>query len=173
METDDGNKLAAYIRDKGYCRIGVDGINGAGKSTLAAALASILGKKHLNLDNYLVKNQGGFLAYLKYDELKQKTLELDCFVIEGVCLLKVLEEIQAPVDCLVYVKRMRHGCWDDENLCELGEDLDEYIKKFKKNACLFKPSKTDTPGLAEEVIRYHYKYKPHQKAEFFYTRENC
>jgi len=60
METDDVNTLAAYIREKGYCRIGVDGTNGAGKSTFAAALASALGLCHLNLDDFLVKKRGSF-----------------------------------------------------------------------------------------------------------------
>ena len=129
METDDVNKLAAYIRDKGYCRIGVDGTNGAGKSTMAGTLARTLGVNHVNLDDYLVKKRGGFLDHLKYRDIKQKTSELGCFVIDGVCLLNVLEKIETPVDCLVYVKRMRHGLWADEDACEVTENVKDYIRK--------------------------------------------
>jgi hypothetical protein len=175
METDDVNKLVAHIRDKGYSRIGVDGTNGAGKSTMAGALARALGLNHVNLDDYLVKKQGGFLDHLKYDDIKQKTSELGCFVIDGVCLLSVLEKIETPIDCLVYVKRMCHGLWADEDECEVTGEVEDYIRKERETVRLIEGSETtpDTLGLAEEIIRYHDKYKPHRKAELFYTREDC
>jgi hypothetical protein len=175
METDDIERLAKYIRDKGYCRIGIDGINGSGKSTLASSLSKTLGLIHLNLDDYLIEKQGGFLDHLKYDEIKQKVSELECFVVDGVCLLSVLENIETPVDCLVYVKRMCHGLWSDEGECEVTGDVEEYIKNERENLRLFEEigSTADTLGLVEEIIRYHDNYKPHHKAELFYTREDC
>ncbi|MDX1914354.1 MAG: hypothetical protein SFU55_02120 [Methylophilus sp.] len=175
METDDVDHLAAYIRDKRYCRIGVDGTSGAGKSTMASALARALGLNHVNLDDYLVKKQGGFLDHLRYDDIKRKTSELGCFVIDGVCLLSVLEEIETSVDCLVYVKRICHGLWADEDECEVTEDVEGYIRKERETVGLVEGSEKtpDTLGLAEEIIRYHDKYKPHREAELFYTREDC
>ncbi len=175
METNDFNKLAAYVRNNGYCRIGVDGTNGAGKSMFAAALADELGIYHLNLDNFLVKKQGGFLHHLKYEEIKQKISEFECFVIDGVCLLSVLGKLEMRVDCLVYVKRMRHGLWADEDECDIKDDVEEYIKKEKEAIRFIEKSDTtpDTLGLAEEIIRYHDKYKPHQKAKIIYMREDC
>lgn len=174
FETDNVNKLAAHIRDKGYFRIGVDGTDGVGKTTMAEALACTLGIYHLNLDDYLVKQQGGFLDYLKYDDIQNKTSELKSFVIDGVCLLSVLEEIKTPIDCLVYVKRMCHGIWADEDECEVTGDVEDYIKKEKETVHLIERSDTtpDTLGLAEEIIRYHGKYKPHLKSEVYYTRED-
>ena len=144
-------------------------------STFAAALANALGICHLNLDDFLVKKQGGFLTHLKYDEIKHKISDLDCFVIDGVCLLNVLEEIDTPVDCLVYVKRMCHGLWADEGDCEVSEEVEEYIKKEKETIRLIERSETtpNTLGLVEEIIRYHDKYKPQQQTELFYTREDC
>lgn len=44
METGDISKLAAFIRNNSYCRIGVDGTNDAGKSTMAGNLSKILGE---------------------------------------------------------------------------------------------------------------------------------
>jgi hypothetical protein len=131
METDDINKLAAFIIDKGYCRIGVDGTNGAGKSTMASKLSKILGLSYLNLDDFLDKEKGGFLDYLKYDEIKQQTLKTPHFVIDGVCLLSVIEKIETPIDCLVYVKRICHGLWADEDECEITEGIEEYRKERK------------------------------------------
>lgn len=175
METDDIQKLATYIRDKGCSRIGIDGTNGAGKSTLARSLSVILGLSHLNLDDYLIQEQGGFLDHLKYNEIKRKMLQLECFVVDGVCMLSVLEKIETRVDCMIYVKRMCHGVWADERECEITGDIEEYIKKERELVRLIEESET-TPkslGLAEEIIRYHEKYKPHQKAELFYMREDC
>jgi hypothetical protein len=175
METDDPNTLVAYIRKRGCRRVGVDGTNGAGKSTLAATLSSKLGISHLNLDNFVVKKQGAFLAHLKYDELKQRVSELDSFVIEGVCLLSVLERIDIPVDCLVYVKRLCHGLWADKDECDVAGNVEEYLGKEKETIRLIEASETtpETLGLAEEIIRYHDKCKPHQKADLFFTREDC
>ncbi|MEJ2657251.1 MAG: hypothetical protein P8012_08630 [Desulfobacterales bacterium] len=175
METDNVNEVAAYIRTRGYCRIGVDGIDGVGKSTLAAVLASTLGMRHLNLDDYLVKKQGGFLSHLKYDELQHDISEPDRFVVEGVCLLAVLEQISTPLDCLVYVKRMCHHVWADERECDLEDDVEDFLDKEKKTVDLIEQAESslDTLGLAEELIRYHDKYRPHKKAECFYAREYC
>ena len=175
METDDIKKLAAFIRDKGYCRIGVDGTSGAGKSTMASNLSKILGLSYLNLDDFLDKEKGGFLDYLKYEEIRQQTLETSCFVVDGVCLLSVLEKIETSIDCLVYVKRMCHGLWADEDECEITEGIEEYIMKEKETIRLLEKTENTpaTLGLAEEIIRYHDKYKPHTKAELFYTRQDC
>jgi hypothetical protein len=173
IETDDVNKLAAHIRDNSYCRIGVDGMSGVGKSTLAASLARLLGMSYMNLDDYLVEKQGGFLDNLKYDELKQKASELECFVIEGVCLLSALEKIEASVDCLVYVKRMSYGHWADEADCEVNGDVEDYINN-QRNSPIRRilATSSDTLGLDEDIIRYCAKRKPHRKADIFYLRND-
>ncbi len=174
METDDISKLAAFIRNKNYCRIGIDGTNDAGKSTMAEKLSKILGLMHLNLDNFLIKESGGYLGYLKYDEIKQQASETKHFVIEGVCLLNVLEKIDTSIDCLIYVKRMRHNLWADERECEITEEIEDFISNEKKLMGLFQQTEDvpDSLGLAEEIIRYHYKFKPHKKADLFYMRED-
>ncbi len=174
METDDTSKLAAFIRNNSYCRIGVDGTNDAGKSTMAGNLSKILGLRHLNLDEFLIKESGGYLDYLKYDEIKLQTSETKCFVVEGVCLLNVLEKIDTSIDCLIYVKRMRHNLWADERECEITEEIEDFISNEKELMSLFQQTGNvpDSLGLAEEIIRYHYKFKPHKKADLFYIRED-
>jgi hypothetical protein len=32
------------------------------------------------------------------------------------------------------------------------------------------PNDVDFPELAEEIIRYHYGYRPHEKADIIYKR---
>lgn len=175
METDDISKLAAFILRKSYCRIGIDGTNGAGKSTMASKLSKILGLKHLNLDDFLIKESGGYLDYLEYDKIKQSMLETKCFVVEGVCLLNVLEKIETSIDCLIYVKRLRHGLWDDEQECEITEEIEDFISSEKEHMRQFKQPEdvSESLGLSEEIIRYHYKFKPHKKADLLYIREEC
>lgn len=175
METDDISKLAAFIRNKSYCRIGIDGTNNAGKSTMAGKLSKILGIRHLNLDDFLVKGNGGYVDYLKYDEIKLQISDTKCFVVEGVCLLNVLEKTDTSIDCLIYVKRMQHGLWADERECEITEDIEDFINKEKELVRLLQQTKSvpDSLGLGEEIIRYHYMFKPHKKADLFYTRVDC
>lgn len=174
METDDISELATFIRNKSCCRIGVDGTNDAGKSTMAGKLSKILGLRHLNLDDFLVKGGGWYLDYLKYDEIKIRTSETNCFVVEGVCLLNVLEKTDTSIDCLIYVKRMQHGLWADERECEITEEIEEFINREKETIRLIEQAENvpETLELAEEIIRYHFKYKPHKKADLFYTRED-
>ena len=175
METDDISKLATFIRNKGYCRIGIDGTDAAGKSTMAGKLSKILGLTHLNLDDFFIKESGRYLDYLKYNEIRQQASETKCFVVEGVCLLNVLEKIDTPIDCLIYVKRMRHNLWADERECEITEEIEVFISKEKELMRLFQQTENmpDSLGLAEEIIRYHYKFKPHKKADLIYTRVDC
>jgi len=99
---------------------------------------------------------------------------LECFVVEGVCLLSVVEKIDAHVDCLVYVKRTHHGRWADERECEVAGDIEEYLRKEREAVRLIRGLETapESLGLAEEIIRYHARYKPHHKADFFYMRED-
>ena len=172
METNDIEKLAEFICNGGHCRIGIDGIDGAGKSTIANRLSESLGLSHLNLDDYLDKENGGFLEHLKYDEIKQHTLKTRHFIIEGVCLLNVLEKIETSIDCLIYVKRMCHNLWADERVCEITEEIEDFINNEKELIGQFQQTESlpGQLGLAGEIIRYHYKYKPHKKADLFYTR---
>ena len=172
---DNLEEIGQLIRNKNYRFIGVDGTNGAGKSTMASKLSKAIGLTHINLDDFLNKKQGGYLEFLKYDEIKRKISELDSYIIDGVCLMKVLGKIQISIDCLIYVKRMRHGIWSDEEECNIDGDVEEFIKKEKEVLAMI--DKTDvlpeSLGLAEEIIHYHAEYKPHEKADIFFERNDC
>ena len=124
---------------------------------------------------YLEKNKGGFLEYLKYSDLINDLSISDGFIIDGVCLLKVLDTIDMPVDVLVYVKRMRHGLWADESECEIEGDIEAYLIKERETVQLIAGSEElpETLGLAEEIIRYHSKFLPQSKADIVYERNDC
>jgi thymidylate kinase len=72
--------------------IAVDGVDGSGKSTLARSLSEALKIVHINLDDYLKKNRGGFVDYLDYSSINKRILGTNSkVIIEGVFILAVLK----------------------------------------------------------------------------------
>jgi hypothetical protein len=166
--------LAQQLRERE--RIGVDGTDGVRKTSISTSLSQTLGLPLLSLDDYLVKKQGGFVEFLRYDELRDELGAAQRFIVEGVCLLEVLERIGAAVDALVYVKRYHHGLWADERELDVTlETVDDFLAQEHKYtvrvAQLFGGSdhqNDDGPSLADEIVRYHAKYRPHQNADCVY-----
>lgn len=170
--------LVNFVRQAGYGRVGIDGTNGSGKTTLAKELSSSLGYPLLSLDNFLEKNQGGFVEHLKYSELIAEIGSLKSFIVEGVCLLEVLRRLKREVDLLVYIKRQQHGLWADERECEIEGDVEGFIEKereiVKRLSRLEGSSeKAGTFGLGEEIIRYHASHRPQHKANAILWRNDC
>jgi uridine kinase len=174
IETNNIHDLARIVLEGGKRRIGIDGANGSGKSTLSTELSKVLGFSHINLDDYLEKNKGGFLEYLRYKDIEKKLQSLEKYVVEGVCLLEVLEKINHSIDYFVYVQRMRHGIWADEDECDIAGSIEEYIKKEKEAIRIIERTDKlpDTLGLIEEIIRYHAEYLPHKKANILFKRND-
>ncbi|MGI0011097.1 MAG: hypothetical protein ACREAE_06840 [Nitrosopumilaceae archaeon] len=158
--------------------VGIDGKDGVGKSTLAVALANELELELVELDKHLTKNQGGYVDYIRYpvlDEILRNAKRLQISVIvEGICLIKVLERLMLKPDILIYVKRvMPDGFWYDSYYCEPNEKPEELLKSIKesneKAHQLFgSPSKQD--DLKFRIIEYHQEYKPTEMADYFFER---
>lgn len=84
--------------------IGIDGALGSGKTTLAQHLSEELQCQSLHLDAYLQKGQGSFICSIRYDELQDAiALKKRPFILEGLCLLAILERLSLRPDFLVYV----------------------------------------------------------------------
>jgi uridine kinase len=72
----------------------VDGIDGSGKSTLAKEISDKLGIIHINLDDYLNKNHGGFADFIDYSSLQDLIEQTNIsIIIEGVCALAVVKKL--------------------------------------------------------------------------------
>lgn len=178
----DADALIAALRARKACRIGVDGIDGVGKSELSAIVASELGIPVIGLDDYVEKNRGSYVPYIDYAAVTALVADSPNFVIEGVCLLDVLERLGVRLDSLVYIKRMSSGIWADEDECEFPNGIEEAIRQSRRNTELMlefearqegrphTPGATDELCLGEEIMRYHAKHSPHELAEITYCK---
>lgn len=184
LQTSDISEIVRTLEATKFRLIGIDGVDGSGKSALAKALSGELGNIHVNLDDYLDKNRGQFVSCVKYDEVRRQLDDAkESIIIEGVCLLAVIENLEQDLDILIYVKRVSdYGSWRDEVDCDVTEDIDEFVRKKKEEHRKFvrleadiegkpvDPNDLDFPQLAEEVIRYHNRFRPHEKADIIFKR---
>ena len=174
--------LLNEIRRKNTQIILIDGGDGSGKSTLASEIAQSISAVHINLDDYLEKNRGNFVDFIKYDLLKKKIEDSrPPIIIEGVCALSVIKKLQHKFDLHIYVKRMSaFDFWPGDNLYDMDEDVEGFITEKNKEHRKFSeamaqiegeeydPEDTTIPKLTEELIRYHYEFKPQETADIIY-----
>ena len=99
-------KVAMLLRRQGADLIAIDGSFGVGKSTLARALASRLQVKAVHLDDFLIRRRGAYLKNLRLMQLTKCIGRGRRLILEGICVLQVLELVGRKPDSLVYVKRM-------------------------------------------------------------------
>ncbi len=179
----DVDAFSATLRARKPCRIGVDGVDGVGKSDTSTVVASEFGIPVIGLDDYVQKNQGGYVSFIDYSAIAARIAANTCFVIEGVCLLEVLERLDVRLDCLIYIKRMSSsGLWADEDECEFPDGIEEAIRQSRQNTELmlefvarqegkpYTPGAADEPGLSEEIMRYHAKHSPHTAANITFCK---
>lgn len=82
--------------------IAVDGYHGSGKTTLALALSDRIGLPVVHLDDFLERDRGHFVAALRYGELEPVVRDRRV-IVEGVCVLTVLERMGVLPDAMIYV----------------------------------------------------------------------
>ncbi|MDQ5849754.1 MAG: hypothetical protein M3544_12420 [Pseudomonadota bacterium] len=166
--------VAEAIRTRKSKRVGIDGTHDSGKSTVARAVAGILGVKLFSLDDYLVKEQGGFLEFIEYDRLRGDVGAVDAYVIEGVCLLHALKRATVAIDSLVYVKRLQLGLWADETELEIDEPLEAFLEKERELTAIVAGDGEPVSdlGLDGEIIRYHYVARPQDVADIVFLRDD-
>jgi len=179
-------ELALYIAGSVSARtaeiIGIDGMNGSGKTCVARKLSF----PHVNVDDFLVRNEGSFLRNVKYGELETHIQVLRArntpVIVEGVCLLDVLDRLHLRADCLIYIKRIgASGTWHDQDICEIAteQELNEWLEEDKEIARTMlrrKGEDADIPGsllpggLTREIAAYHHRQRPIHKAHYVYLR---
>ena len=165
-------------RRTGASLVAIDGAPGSGKSTLARALARRLGIRAIHVDKFLRKRRGAYLTALRWEPLRQAiAASRTTRLIDGVCVLEVLDRIGQRTHELLYVQRMTRGIWADAEELIPTSSLDEHLQSLRNERAelvKFMGHTPDSgPSLTEEVIRYHAKYKPHEKATIVYRRADA
>lgn len=118
--------------------IGVDGGLGAGKSTLAGELSRRLGFQCIHLDDYLEPHKGRYFENIDMASL-QSSITAKPTIIEGICLVKVLQALGIKEYFSIYVPGVSPAENPKDRL------------------------------LLEEIAEYFLTYRPQQSAEVIYT----
>jgi len=151
--------------------VGIDGLDGCRKSMLAHRIAGHIHYQVISLDDFLDKNKGAYIDYIDIDGVRD-AVEGRKSIIEGVCLLKVIEVANLDLDFSVYVQRRHLGLWADEEWLGLDQNIDEYLDKLNAASALISGSSEEPDhdlDLSEEIIRYHHEFHPHEKADLTFT----
>jgi len=181
-------EIESRISQNGIKIISLDGNTGSGKSTLAKYISDKTGAIHLDLDEekYLHQNQGGRLKYIKYDILHDDIIELinleNLVIVDSVCILKILKIIKIESDLKIYVKRLSaYGHWYESNKFDYQKSASEIIQEEKNRAQILRDIVNSSVGTNEhneikenttydEIIEYHFEYKPDINADIVYNR---
>ncbi len=139
MVIDEPAELAEWLQGMADHLVAFDGYQGAGKSSVVQAMAKFLDIPACHLDDFVKPKQG---SYFNSIDLQGLRLALDRrpVLVEGVCVLKVLQSLNVTPDWLVYVSSPRP---------EPGTPLG------------------DGP-LAAEVSAYHRAFDPEAAADILY-----
>lgn len=142
--------------------IAIDGVPGAGKSTLREQLAKDLGAGEVDLDDFLIRNQGKFVDALRMEDLAAAlTSARRPIVASGICMLQVLHRLKREPDALIYVKRMAIWGWADADEVE-GSQIEELaaISGLSDHEMV----------LELEVRAYHRQFMPQEVAQVVFER---
>lgn len=167
--------------------ISVDGVNGSGKSYLAWSLSNKYGYAYIDIDgNYLIQNNGKYIDFIKYNKLSEKITALSntnkIMVVDGICILRVLNTIEINPDIKIYVKKIHFGHWRDGNLFDYKRNIDELLVERRESLEEFENISAHIEGrsseindseedMSHEIIRYHYEYKPDINADIVFERD--
>lgn len=171
--TDEG-KLIRSIENlslKSRSIFSIDGVDGVGKSTLAYKIAKELNLLHIEIDTFVQEQQSGYIDFIDYDRLgesiKQAITTNQVIILEGICVQQVLKKLSLNSYAKVYVKVIdNYGFWMDRiRFFPPDKSADEMIAERK--------SKRFSLGHVEDIIRYHYTFKPHENADYIFERRKA
>jgi hypothetical protein len=161
--------------------IGVDGMDGVGKTKLGTQLAQRLDARLISLDDYLLREQGGYVAHLKVHDIQRQMEGSErTTIVEGVCFRDAAQRCGITVDVYIYVRRIdKYGIWQDEEVCrptESPEALKDRKREFRAAAARLAGNEEDSEatytddelGLPGELIDYHAVRIPFVKADIVF-----
>jgi hypothetical protein len=139
--------------------VAIDGGLGAGKTDVANQLATSLKWNCVHLDAYLFPGRGSFEPSMDYDELQRAIIEADePAIVEGVCILAVLQRISLIPNFLVFVDPAPQFK-DTPKAPILDAEVKTYLERFlprsKADAIIQweQPTMTDSTAVDIAYIR--------------------
>ena len=167
--------------------ISIDGVNGSGKSYLSSFLSKKNGYSYIDIDgDYLIPNKGKYIDFIRYHELKAKITSLltvnKIIVVDGICILKVLNRIGFNSDIKIYVKKLRLDLWRDGDLFDYHRNIADVLSEKRASLEDFEnvsayiegrsPEINDSEeDMFHEIIRYHFEYEPDINADIVFERD--
>lgn len=151
--------------------VSIDGVDGVGKSTLACKIAEELSLPYIEIDTFVQEQQGGYIDHIDYDRLsesiKQAIITNQVIILEGICVQQVLKKLDLNSNAKVYVRVMNnYGFWMDRiRFFPPDKSADEMIAERK--------AKRFSLGHVEDIIQYHYTFKPHENADYIFERRKA
>lgn len=185
------NDLSQAIRCEieGQARpiIGIDGVDGSGKTYLANGIAGTLKLPVVSVDDFVEKERGNYVEYVRYAELEAAFGDArEGVIVEGICLLDVLDRLRVSAACLVYVKRCdSDGLWyDDGDYDDPSGSAETVIARIAKHCAAIAElesrlvkrrrdrdsAESSITPLRAELLRYHYRVRPQERANHVYLR---
>lgn len=161
-------EIVNRVNSIGIKIITLDGKDNAGKSCLAKRLCADTEYIPIDLDDdrYLHKNKGGFVDFIKHDNLvkdiRQSTDANKTVIISGICIQKVLDKLGIKPDLTLYCKRLSSNgaVWYDGIMYfDYTQTEDDVIRNNRGKIAIF-----------YEIVRYHYEYKPDENCDMIYER---
>lgn len=167
--------------------ISIDGKDGSGKTHLALCLCCRNENFiYFDLDtHYWSSKKLPYVENIDYEMLKnniRNTLsDKEIVVIDGVCILSILEKLSLNPKIAIYIKKIDNlGWWIDGKEFNYDLDLEKVLENkrevsrkwselegFNQNRDV--KSVTDT-DISYDIIRYHFRQKPDKNADIIYER---
>jgi hypothetical protein len=174
-------EIAQTVSHSAGYLITVDGVNGSGKTHLSAELAQALGAEHVEVDRFLERHKGGYLEFVRYDELSRHLTEIGASgrtsIVDGILIEEIVRRLGCTPRLRVYVKRVwPDGYWPDSRNFRRDKTAEQVIKEEEEGAkqlarATGKPEHDDpVPVPVKEIIRYHFRFRPHETADYVYER---
>jgi len=164
--------------------ISLDGWNGVGKTTLGRVLATSISSRLIDLDDYLNRNQGKFLAALRSQELartiEERIAQQGRVVVAGCLIDLALQQSKIAADHRIYVMRLSgmvsnpdvetidefDALYGDKSADALIAEADQQVRLWAELSG--QPIAADecaVPELECELIWYHKQHRPHDFAD--------
>ena len=146
----------------GPITVGIDGFNGTRKSNLSYRLGYELLAEVVGVDNFIKPDSGtSWRSFINHELLSRRINILRGYgngrvVVEGICLLEILDTVHIKPDVLIYAQEVDQVMsWKYQNI-EDGQEYQRLLSLASSNV------------VQVDVLKYHKKYLPWKRAGYIH-----